>query len=82
MRTSKRLTLSAAAAGLLLASAASAAPTMGATGADDLKDKYEEKLAQSFVKKGGWIADFDAAKERAATEGKLIFAYFSRSYAP
>lgn len=47
----------------------------------ELQRKLDEKLAKPFVAAGGWIADYDLARERAQKEGKLIFAYFTRSYA-
>ncbi len=42
--------------------------------------KYEDKIAKSFVAHGGWVVDYDEARDRAAKEQKLIFAYFTRSY--
>ena len=42
----------------------------------------EKKLQKEFVSYGGWITDYDKARELARKEGKMIFAYFSRSYAP
>ena len=47
-----------------------------------LKEKYEEKLKKEFIAFGNWQTDYDAVREQAAKEGKVIFAYFSRSYAP
>ncbi len=47
-----------------------------------LKAKLEHKLESPFIEFGGWITDFDVAKEKAKAEGKLIFVYFSRSYSP
>lgn len=46
------------------------------------KKSYEEALSADFITHGGWVTDYDVARERAAKEGKLIFAFFSRSYAP
>ncbi|HMQ22224.1 MAG TPA: hypothetical protein PKE00_07020 [Planctomycetota bacterium] len=48
---------------------------------EELTKLYEEALAEPFVKKGSWMIDYDAARARAKEEGKLIFAYFTRSYA-
>ncbi|MBK8979675.1 MAG: hypothetical protein IPM29_27565 [Planctomycetes bacterium] len=48
---------------------------------EELQKKYDEELALPFVQKGNWIVDYDEARARARREGKLIFAYFSRSYA-
>ena len=47
-----------------------------------MEEKYQEKLKKDFVGKVGWVQSLDAAKAAAAKEGKLIFAYFSRSYSP
>ena len=54
----------------------------GSSAANDaLQKKYEEQIAKPFVAHGGWVVDYDEARERAAKEKKLIFAYFARSYA-
>jgi hypothetical protein len=50
--------------------------------AQDMESRLEEKLAKDFVKNADWVTDFDAAKAKAKESGKLIFAYFTRSYAP
>lgn len=49
---------------------------------EQLKQRYEEALKSPFIAKGHWVLDYDEARARAKREGKLIFAYFSRSYAP
>lgn len=49
--------------------------------AEELRARYEAELAEPFVAKGGWIVDYDDARAQAKREGKLIFTYFSRSYA-
>lgn len=41
----------------------------------------EEKLAKEVFKKAPWMFDYDKARETAKNEGKLIFTYFTRSYA-
>ncbi|MBI3724903.1 hypothetical protein HY251_13245 [bacterium] len=43
--------------------------------------KRDAKLAEGWVKSGGWITDYDKALEESKKSGKLIFAYFTRSYA-
>jgi len=48
---------------------------------EELQAKYEEELHSPFIAKGNWILDYDEAQQRAKAEGKLILAYFSRSYA-
>ena len=45
------------------------------------EEKLEKKLKEPWLVEGGWITDFDKAQEEAKKSGKLIFAYFSRSYA-
>jgi hypothetical protein len=49
---------------------------------DEYKRLRDETLAKEVFKKAPWLQDYDKARETAKTEGKLIFAYFTRSYAP
>jgi hypothetical protein len=42
-----------------------------------LAKKRDDKLAQPWVKAGGWIADFDKAVSEARKSGKPILAYFT-----
>ncbi|MCH2112346.1 MAG: hypothetical protein MK213_05760 [Planctomycetes bacterium] len=49
---------------------------------DDLVAKYEKKIAKSWVAHGSWSEDFEGSLTRAKAENKVIFAYFTRSYAP
>ena len=63
-------------AGLAIAS------TAPAQNADDLIAKYEAEIGEEWVSHGGWILDLDEALARAKKENKLVFAYFTRSYAP
>ena len=46
------------------------------------EEKLQSKLNEPWVKKANWITDYDLARQKAKQEGKHIFAYFSRSYAP
>jgi len=46
------------------------------------EEKLAEKMAKPFVSNAAWETDYDKACERAAADGKLVFAYFTRSYAP
>jgi hypothetical protein len=46
-----------------------------------LKKNRDEKLAKDFLKKADWHTDFAKAKAQAKKDGKLVFTYFSRSYA-
>ena len=50
--------------------------------AEELITRREHKLAEAWLKNANWTLSFVDAKNRAAKEGKLIFAYFTRSYAP
>ena len=47
-----------------------------------LRGELDKKLKQEFVAKGGWVLDYDVARQRAKDENKLLFIYFSRTYAP
>ena len=55
---------------------------MGLAAQTDLAAKLEDKLASPFLKNADWFTDFDKAKARAKESGKVIFGYFTRSYAP
>lgn len=44
--------------------------------------KRDQKLQSAFLKKAAWRTDYDKAREEARKSGKLIFAYFTRSYSP
>ena len=48
----------------------------------EYRASYEKKLAKEFISYGNWMLDYDAARAKAKAEGKLLFTYFSRSYAP
>jgi len=50
--------------------------------AETLEEKLEAKLKKPFASNAAWVLDFAEAKKLAAENGKVIFAYFSRSYAP
>jgi hypothetical protein len=49
---------------------------------DDMQARFEAKVSEDWVSSGNWVLDFDEAKARAKAENKIIFAYFTRSYAP
>ncbi|MGE3166463.1 MAG: hypothetical protein AB7O52_16305 [Planctomycetota bacterium] len=59
---------------LLMSGVAAAQPAMQA--------KLDEKLKKDFVKKIPWVHDYDEALKLAKEQGKPIFGYFTRSYAP
>lgn len=56
------------------------------TGADDkqadLKAKLEKKVKAKFVETGGWLLDYQEARRQAEKQGKPIFVYFTRTFAP
>ena len=53
-----------------------------ATGQGDMEGKLKKKLASEFLKKANWSTDYDTVTAKAAKSGEVIFAYFTRSYAP
>lgn len=59
-------------------------PTLAAqdSSPQELAAKLEEKLAKPFVADGPWMLDYEAALARASAEDKLLFVYYTRSYAP
>ena len=46
------------------------------------RNRLESKLSEKWVSSQNWTTDYDLARQRSAESGKLIFAYFTRSYAP
>ena len=50
--------------------------------AQSLEEKLEEKLKKPFASNVPWVLSFGEAKKQAGVNGRVIFAYFSRSYAP
>lgn len=68
-----------AAAGALLAGGAL---VCGDPQTDALVQRREAKLREAWFTGNNWTVDYDAARARASGEGKLIFAYFTRSYSP
>ena len=49
---------------------------------ESLVDQYQHKIERPFVTVGGWLVDYEAALARARDEGKVVFVYYTRSYAP
>ena len=47
---------------------------------DELKEKYDAKLAEEWLKSVPWVTDYDQARAAAKESGKVILAYFTRSY--
>jgi len=64
----------------LLALVAAASPAL-AQDQEAMKQNLAKKLESEFLKAAPWITDFDKARDEAKKSGKLIFAYFTRSYA-
>ena len=48
---------------------------------EDLAKMRDEKIGHEVFQKANWIFDYDKAREEAKKSNKLIFAYFTRSYA-
>ena len=51
-------------------------------GAQSNEDKYKKKLEKEFVSNIEWVTSLEKAQDAAAAQNKLIFGYFTRSYAP
>ncbi|GEM_PF-1953760 len=49
---------------------------------EELIKRREKKLALEWIAKGGWITDYDKARALAKKTNRMIFTYFTRSYAP
>ncbi len=49
---------------------------------DALKKRKAEKLKSAFLKKAGWLTDYDKALAASKKTGNPVFAYFTRSFAP
>ena len=79
MRNRARLAL--AAAGLLFLPGAPAL-AQGSAAVEKLQERFDKKSKKEFITKIAWEQDYDKARKTAAESGKLIFAYFTRSYAP
>lgn len=73
------LAIVAASAGLFAAACEKSPPSPQQQA---LVARRDAKLAEDWVKAAAWHVDYDEARAEAARSGKLIFAYFTRSYAP
>jgi Thioredoxin-like len=62
--------------------AALATPAFAQEDVKQLVASRDKKLASPFLRTAGWTTSFDEARASAKASGKLIFAYFTRSYAP
>ncbi len=56
-------------------------PAQNTKSQEELKQQRTEKLAKEVFTKATWMTDYDKARETAKKEGKLLFTYFTRSYA-
>lgn len=65
----------------LFATAATVPAQKNAPTQEQLIELRAQKLAKPVFHEPRWETDYDAARARAKKEGKLIFAYFTRSYA-
>ena len=48
---------------------------------EELTKLRTEKLAKPVFKKAAWLTDYDKARAQAKQANKLLFTYFTRSYA-
>lgn len=48
---------------------------------EELKQKRTDKLQKPVFQNAAWRLDYDAAREEARKDGKLLLVYFTRSYA-
>lgn len=65
----------------VLSALCAALPAQQGKSQEELKQQREEKMAKEVFTKADWTFDYDKAREQAKKSGKLIFAYFTRSYA-
>jgi len=47
----------------------------------DLEAKRDAKLKEAWFTSNPWTNDYDVARAQAKEQGKVIFGYFTRSYA-
>ena len=70
-------------AGLIALLFASSAWAQGRTppSQEQLKQNKADKVAEKWFTDAGWTDDYDVAREKAKASGKLILAFFNRTYA-
>lgn len=49
---------------------------------EELIKARDAKLAEEWLKNGGWRTDYEQVRAEAKKTDRLIFAYFTRSYSP
>ena len=59
-----------------------ALPSPAAAQGEDLRAKRDAKLQEAWFKGSPWTSDYDEALRRSTKTGKVIFGFFTRSYAP
>lgn len=70
------------AATMLMAPVAAPAQDADGPSREELTRRRDSKLASEFLELAPWHTSYPEALDKAKTEAKLIFAYFSRSYIP
>lgn len=68
-------------AGALLLLLCAVAPAFAQGNEDELRRKRAAKVAEAWFTSNPWTDDYDVARQRATESGKVIFGYFTRSYA-
>ena len=58
------------------------APKVEAAQAEEFRKRFEAYMRKDYLTKAPWVLDYAEARARARREKKLIFVYFTRSYAP
>lgn len=48
----------------------------------DMVQRKTELLKEEWLQNADWVMSYAAAKAKARQSGKMIFGYFTRSYAP
>ena len=48
----------------------------------ELKQRRDRKLAKAVFQANAWETNYPEVLAQSKREGKLVFAYFTRSYAP
>ena len=48
---------------------------------EQMQKNFDDKMAKEFVSNAAWVTDYDEAQKMAKDQGKVIFVYFTRSYA-
>ncbi len=68
---------------MLVVTAAALIPTLSAQRSQpEMIERRVKKLAKPFVTSAPWMLDYDKARATAKEQDKILFTYFTRSYAP